>query len=122
MSGTKYLADTNALIYLLEGRDCMKPYLSEKLSASIISEMEMLSYSGITTDEEKEIRSLLLDCDILSLDESIKERTIFIRRQYRVKLPDAIVAATAIDNDLKLITADKGFEKIEELDLSLISV
>ncbi len=40
MSGIDYLADTNALIYLLNGNPCMKPYLQEKLHYSLISEME----------------------------------------------------------------------------------
>ncbi len=122
MSGTNYLADTNALIYLLDGRDCMKPYLSERLSASIISEMEILSYSALTEDDEKNIKGLLAKCSIIPVDSSIKDRTIQIRRNHRVKLPDAIVAATAMVNGMTLITADKGFEKIEGLTLELLSV
>ena len=47
----------------------------------------------------------------LSLTNDIKERTILIRRKYNIKLPDAIIAATALENDMVLITADNGFEK-----------
>jgi len=43
-----------------------------------------------------------------------------IRRKYNIKLPDAIIAATALENDMVLITADNGFEKIKELRLNLI--
>lgn len=50
----------------------------------------------------------------------IKNQTIQIRKRYHVKLPDAIIVATAIVNDLTLITADVGFKKIEELKLKLI--
>ena len=79
-----------------------------------------MSFSGITSDEENNIKSLLLDCKEISLTDEIKEKTIEIRKKYKTKLPDAIVAASAIVNNLPLITADKGFNQIEELDLKLI--
>lgn len=120
MNGTDFLADTNALIYLLNGNSCMSPFLQSKLAFSVISEMELLSFSGITTEEENNIKSLLLDCKEISLTDEIKEKTIEIRKKYKTKLPDAIVAASAIINNLPLITADKGFNQIEELDLKLI--
>ena len=120
MNGTDFLADTNALIYLLNGNSCMSPFLQSKLAFSVISEMELLSFSGITTEEENNIKSLLLDCKEISLTDEIKEKTIEIRKKYKTKLPDAIVAASAIINNLPLITADKGFNQIQELDLKLI--
>ena len=120
MNGTDFLADTNALIYLLDGNSCMSPFLQNKLAFSVISEMELLSFSGIIAEEETNIKSLLLDCKEISLTNEIKEKTIEIRKAYRIKLPDAIVAASAIVNNLPLITADKGFNQIEELDLNLI--
>ncbi len=120
MTGIDYLADTNALIYLLNGNSCMAPYLMKNLSYSVISEMELLSYSGITKQEESSIKSLLNDCSELSLTDEIKEKTIELRKKYRIKLPDAIVAASAIVNNLPLITADKGFRQILELSLELI--
>ena len=120
MNGTDFLADTNALIYLLNGNSCMRPFLQSKLAFSVISEMELLSFSGITAEEENNIKSLLLDCIEISLSNEIKEKTIEIRKKYKTKLPDAIVAASAIVKNLPLITADKGFNQIEELDLKLI--
>ena len=62
----------------------------------------------------------MLDCNEISLTDEIKEKTIEIRKKYKIKLPDAIVAASAIVNNLPLITADKGFNQIEELNLKLI--
>ncbi len=115
MSGIDYLADTNALIYLLSGNPCMRPYLSAQLGVSIISEMEELSFPDLEPDEEKTVREYLSCCNPLGLDSGVKEKTIALRRQYRIKLPDAIIAATAITNGLTLLTADKGFSKIEEL-------
>jgi predicted nucleic acid-binding protein len=120
MNGVNFLADTNALIYLLNGNSCMNPYLQKTLAFSVISEMELLSYSGITETEENCIKSLLNDCEEISLTSEIKNKTIELRKKYKIKLPDAIVAASAIIKKIPLITADKGFKQITELDLELI--
>ena len=120
MNGINFVADTNALIYLLNGNTCMTPYLDKNLSYSVISEMELLSYSGITDSEENSIKSLLKECEEVALSAEIKEKTIEIRKKYRTKLPDAIVAASAIVSGLPLITADKGFNQIVELNLEMI--
>jgi len=120
MNGINFVADTNALIYLLNGNTCMTPYLDKNLSYSVISEMELLSYSGITKSEENSIKSLLKECEEVALSAEIKEKTIEIRKKYKTKLPDAIVAASAIVSGLPLITADKGFNQIVELNLEMI--
>ena len=82
--------------------------------------MELLSYSGITESEENCIKSLLKECEEVALSAEIKEKTIEIRKKYKTKLPDAIVAASAIVSGLPLITADKGFNQIVELNLEMI--
>ena len=115
MSGIKYLADTNAVIYLLAGNPCMKPFLRERLAVSVISFMELLSYPAITAEEEKVIRQFLAFCEILSIDEQVRERTILLRKRHRAKLPDSIIAATAMTNGLSLLTADAGFFRIDGL-------
>ena len=120
MSGIDFIADTNALLYLLKGNACMQSYSSKKLGISIISEMELLSFSDINQEDEKIIRALIKDCLIFELNHQIKNKTILLRKKYRIKLPDAIIAATAIENNIKLLTADKGFNKITELDLVIL--
>ena len=120
MSGIDYLADTNAVLYFLSGNDCMKPYVSSRFAFSVISEMELLSFPKITDDEETRIRGFLGASSSVPLTDSIKDRTIALRRAYNIKLPDAIIAASAIEQDLTLITADTGFEKIKELKIELI--
>jgi predicted nucleic acid-binding protein len=82
--------------------------------------MELLSFPGITQQEEDSIKSLLQDCTELSISSEIKKQTIEIRKKYRIKLPDAIVSASAIVNNIPLITADKGFRQIAELSLELL--
>ena len=121
MNGISFLADTNALIYLLNGNSCMSPYLEKTLAVSVISEMELLSYSGISKKDEENIKALFNDCTELPISTEIKEKTIEIRKKYKTKLPDAIVAASAIVCDIPLITADKGFRQITELKLEFIT-
>lgn len=82
--------------------------------------MKLLSFSGISVDEENNIKSLLLDCRKNSLTDDIKAKAIEIRKKHKTKLPDSIVAASSIINNLPLITADKGLRQIEELDIKLI--
>ncbi|MBQ9725433.1 MAG: type II toxin-antitoxin system VapC family toxin [Neisseriaceae bacterium] len=120
MSGIDLLLDTNALLYLLRGYACMQPYLSKQFGISVISEMELLSFAQNSEEDEKHIQSLIQDCAIFWLDNTVKNRTISIRKKYGIKLPDAIIAATAIENNLPLLTADKVFKRVSELDLNLL--
>ena len=49
-----------------------------------------------------------------------KIRQFRYEKKYGIKLPDAIIAATAIKNNLPLLTADKGFKRVSELNLNLL--
>ena len=121
MSGIDYLADTNAIIYLLGGNACMKPFLQKKLAVSVITFMELLSFSSITVEEEKSIRQFLNLCEIFSIDEQIREKTIELRKINKIKLPDSIIAATAITKGVPLLTADTGFLKISGLQIKKLN-
>lgn len=57
------------------------------------------------------------ECLVVSLDEGIKEKYVAIRRKYHLKLADAIIAATAIAAGIPLITSDKQFKTVKELQL-----
>ena len=61
-------------------------------------------------------------CSIIPFTNKIKARAILIKRQIKIPLPDAIIGATAIEEGLTLVTADKGFRRIKELQLILIEV
>jgi len=113
MSGIDFLADTNAVVYLLSGNNCMKPFLQKTVAVSVISYMELLSFPSITDDEEKRIRQFLSICDLIQIDKQVMEKTIELRRRHKIKLPDAIIAATAIIHNIPLITADTRFCKID---------
>jgi predicted nucleic acid-binding protein len=56
------------------------------------------------------------------LNDTIKEITISLKQKYAIKTPDAIIAATAKAFNLPLVTADKGFKKIDDVDIVLLDV
>lgn len=115
-----FIADTNFLIYLHEGNEIVKPFLSYDFGISFISEVELLGHSNITKKEELELKSLISDSFLIDWNLKIKEKTIDLRRNFKIKLPDSIIAATSIVYNIPLVTADKQFSQIEELDLILI--
>jgi predicted nucleic acid-binding protein len=69
--------------------------------------MELLSFHGITNDEELNIRNIIDSVKILHLSEDIEKYAIDIRGAMRIKLPDSIIAATAIVADAILFTRDR---------------
>ncbi|MEN9503992.1 MAG: hypothetical protein RI964_3277 [Pseudomonadota bacterium] len=69
--------------------------------------MELLGFAGITADEDQAIRRLLDAMQYLELTTDIEDETIQIRRGLELKLPDAMIAATARVYRLKLLTLDQ---------------
>lgn len=120
MNGIDFIADTNALLYIFQKNPCMVPYLNSQIAISVISEMELLSFPKITDEEDLFFRKAIDSCHVFGLSEQIKNLAIFVRRKYGTKLPDSIVAATSIASGVPLVTADKGFRKISELNLRLL--
>ena len=117
-----FIADTNFLIYLHEGNRIIEPFLEYDFGVSFISEIELLGFHGISKSEENKLKLLLNDCFQIDWNNKIKEQTILLKRKYHIKLPDAIIAASGIVYDIPLVSADRGFSKIDELDLILIEI
>lgn len=115
MSGNSFVADTNAILYLLNGNPCMKEYLKTQLFVSIITEMELLDYSQLSDNDKNVLEKFLSCCSIENILTEIKEKTIELRKSYNIKLPDAIIASTAIINSVPLLSADTNFSKIAGL-------
>lgn len=120
MNGSSIVLDTNIILYLLRGNIQIASMLDEMIFfVSILTEIELLGYTDITIEDKNQIREFLSECTIVSLDDHIKDLCINIKQSIKIKTPDAIVAATALSLQIPLITADKGFEKIQDLDLFL---
>lgn len=117
-----FIADTNFLIYVHEGKEIVSPFLEYNFGISFITEIELLGFNGIKESDELKLKQLIDDCFNIDFNSQIKQLTIVLKRKYTLKLPDTIIAATSIIYGVPLVTADKNFMKIKELDLILIEV
>ncbi|HMS70382.1 MAG TPA: type II toxin-antitoxin system VapC family toxin [Saprospiraceae bacterium] len=96
MNGDNLLIDTNIALYLLSGDDAISEFLDGyNVYLSFISELELLGYFEITEEGKRSIEVFLADCIIIDFNEFIKQHTIELKQKYRMKLPDAIIAATS---------------------------
>ena len=103
------LVDTNLIILGIGGDDHVRELLeNHSLFISIITEIELLSISFQKAPEERLMRDFISNCFVVDLDSEIKRQTIQLRKSYRIKIPDAIIAASSIVKRLPLFTADKG--------------
>ncbi|MCK5716471.1 MAG: type II toxin-antitoxin system VapC family toxin [Thiomargarita sp.] len=121
-----FLLDTNAVLDFLKGEDKITTIFNTKLKdknkfVSEITRMELLGYPDITSEEEETIDQFLSLVEILPCDEIVVKRVIQLRRMTkRLKLPDALIAATAIEYQLILVSRDKVFS-LSILGLKLIN-
>jgi hypothetical protein len=76
-----------------------KPY-----SISVITRIEVLGFHQLTSEDYADLLAVLAGGKELPLDEAVAERAIQLRKQRRMGLGDAIIAATALVHDLPLVT------------------
>ncbi|MCY4614072.1 MAG: type II toxin-antitoxin system VapC family toxin [Nitrospira sp.] len=114
MNSERFLIDTNIFILLFNNR-LTDPLPDGKIACSVITEMELLSSPAMTSPEEVLIREMLADITIYSIDQDVKEKAIRVRRKSRLKLPDAIIAATAICHHAVLVTNDNALQNVPDL-------
>jgi predicted nucleic acid-binding protein len=114
MGRMKYLYDTNIFIYYLADDITVNSWFTEEflnlqeILVSPIIRIELLSFAGLSKEEEQSIEDLLSQFNTVPLLREIENQTIQIKRQYKIKLPDAIIAATAINQDAFLVTRNVG--------------
>ncbi len=120
MSGNRHVLDTNAIVALLQGNVQLIALLkhADWLGISVISKIEFLVFPGLTQND-REIFDQFLQrvevLDLVSIDAVLIEKVIEIRQEHRLKLPDAVIAAIAIQNSASLVTADREFAKVTGL-------
>ena len=121
MSGVDLFVDTNILVNLAEGKRGVDRYLEgNNLYVSVVSEIELLGWHKITTQQKIFFKHLLSDCGIIGLINPIKDLAIGLKQKNKIKLPDAVIAASAIHLGVPLLTHDKDFQRIKDLDLVII--
>jgi predicted nucleic acid-binding protein len=120
MSGNSIFLDTNIVLYLLSGDDTIAEFLNNKtIFLSFITELELLGYKQISAEDFSKVESLLADSTIIDINSEIKKIVIGIRKSNKIKLPDAIIAATSHYLNLPFMTSDKDFTKLTNLNILL---
>lgn len=109
--GTTYLLDSNVVIDLLNGKlTTVNPKFvasvrSAPIFISIITKIEVLAWNAPTDEEAIQLIEFVETATVLPLSDDIAEKTIALRKMYRkIKLPDTIIAATALVHSFHLIT------------------
>ncbi|MFY0602217.1 MAG: type II toxin-antitoxin system VapC family toxin [Cyclobacteriaceae bacterium] len=117
MSGDKLFLDTNIIIYFLSGDKTIADLIDQKtIYVSFVTQLELLSYHEISEEEQERVSDFLSDCVVIDINAAIKKSVIDLRKTYRLKLPDSIIIASALHLDLPVVSSDKAFSKIAELE------
>ena len=116
----RYLLDTNAVISLLQGNSKLTQILSKAswVAISIITELEFLGFPNVTEADKQLFTSFKQKVIVLSLDasnESLTNTIVHLRQSKTLKLPDAIIASKALQQNAALVTADTAFAKVPDL-------
>jgi predicted nucleic acid-binding protein len=117
----RYLADSNTIIDYVGNKmpqtalRTLDGYFNDSLNLSVITKVEVLGFNG-NENEMKSLADFIALGIIFTVDNIIADKTIELRKLYAIKLPDAIIAATALVFNLTLLTRNtKDFKKITGL-------
>ncbi|CCH02493.1 hypothetical protein FAES_4494 [Fibrella aestuarina BUZ 2] len=119
---TRYLIDSSAISQYLEARmpesglQFMDNVFAIESNLSVITQIELLTWQPPETDLAEKITIYIDDSTVFELTPAVVAETIRLRRKYRIKTPDAIIAATALVNGFQLITDnERDFNNIKGL-------
>jgi hypothetical protein len=123
--GLKYLWDTNTVIYYLQKHFSPKQEAimddiinNFQPAVSVITEIELLCWKNATENDLIILNNFIADCKIFNIGQDVKLKTIEIRKRSGLKLPDAVISATALATGLTLISRNTSdFKKIDGLKL-----
>jgi predicted nucleic acid-binding protein len=112
-----FVLDTNVLIGYLAGDDAAVAFVDaarehqDSLSVSVITEIELLASPALELGDEVLIDRLLASLEIIALYSPQTRRAAALRREHRIALGDAIIAAAAQSRSATLVTRDQSFAK-----------
>ena len=105
-------------MYLIKGDEKVLHLVDGKsVAINFITEIELLGWRSMPVEFQNIIIDIIKDVQYFDYSYRIKQRTINLRQKYNFKLGDAFIAATALEFDLILISADKIFSKVDDLRL-----
>jgi len=105
----QYLLDTNIVIYYFNGLtddERIDALLIHSFNISIITQMEFLGWSGFLSDENlyQKAQEFISHANVFDLAQGVVDKTTILRQQHKIKMPDAIIAATALVHGFGIAT------------------
>jgi hypothetical protein len=118
----QYLIDTNVIIDYLSGKyetsvlDWLDVQFEQGVHISVINRIEALAFYFTDAEEHRLMHEFIAGATVLPLNDSVADKTIQVRLANKVKLPDAIIASTALVFNMTLLTRNTSdFNKITHL-------
>jgi predicted nucleic acid-binding protein len=85
---------------------------------SVVTEIELLCWETPTDNDLEVLHHFIADALVLELEQDIKIKTAELRKARKIKLPDAIIAATALTYNLTLLSRNvSDFKSVDGLNL-----
>lgn len=116
----KYLLDTCFMIGLQQHNSTAlniiqsRQILLSQCAYSVITRLELLSFPSLSPTDEHTLQLMLNSMACLNLTDTVQAKTISIRKTRKIKLPDAIILATAKSYGLELLTLDQKLQRLSE--------
>jgi len=117
----RFILDTNMVIYLQKGV-LAEPLPLGDYAISIITEIELLSYHALSTEQRGWLKRFVQDIEVVELNQRIKDKTIYLRKEFRLKIPDAIIASTAMISEAILLSNDRDLLRTEKLNCRSVPI
>lgn len=118
-----WLLDTNVVIDAFAGQPAAVKALAKARSTSVdwigfsaMTRLEVLGYRGLSAVDDKGLRELLGQFQEVPISQEIIDEAILVRRQAAIKIPDAVIAATAKLRNAAVVTRNlNDFRKVSGL-------
>ena len=114
-----YLLDSNVIIYSARPESVyqsLRVWVQHAEAAvSALSRVEVVGYSHLTPADNLYSQAAFAALPNLPITDAVLSQAVLLRQHYRLKTPDAIIAATALINNLQLLTVDADFTSIAHL-------
>ena len=118
----KYLVDSNIIIYHLNNESIATQFLSQnylQIAISQITYVEVLSFP-FTQKQEAEVKVLLSQFKIIDVTQAVSNQAVENRKIKKIKLPDNLIASTAMVNGLIIVT--RNVKDFKSFDIKVLNI